>query len=32
VAIWQRDDMTYSLVGNLGHDVLLQLATTIDYR
>lgn len=32
VAIWQRNDLTYSLVGNLDRDELLQLASTIDYQ
>jgi anti-sigma factor RsiW len=32
VAIWQHGDMTYSMVGNLQRDALLQLATTVAYR
>jgi anti-sigma factor RsiW len=32
VAIWQHGDMTYSMVGNLQRDTLLQLATTVAYR
>jgi len=32
VAIWQRGGITYSLVGDLDRDALLQIASTVGYR
>ncbi|MGQ4808906.1 hypothetical protein NKDENANG_02301 [Candidatus Entotheonellaceae bacterium PAL068K] len=32
VAMWQHGGITYSMVGDVDRDVLLQVATTIDYR
>jgi anti-sigma factor RsiW len=32
VAMWNHAGMTYSMVGDLDHDDLLQVAQTIDYR
>lgn len=32
VAMWQQDGMTYSMVGDLDRESLVQVATTINYR
>jgi anti-sigma factor RsiW len=32
VAMWQRGGMTYSIIGDLDRDDLIQVATTINYR
>lgn len=32
VAVWQRGGITYSMVGDLDRDALLQIASTVSYR
>ncbi len=32
VAVWQRNGITYSMVGDVDREALLRLAATVDYR
>jgi anti-sigma factor RsiW len=32
VAMWQRDGVVYSMVGDVHHDDLMQVASTVNYR